>query len=104
MNTSHVEGAIDTAKGKMKQAVGETFNNQSLANEGAADQVKGHVKQAWGSVKDAASNIGNDEEAKHEMKVEKSSHDFRQSVTNAAANAKESIQRGLDNMESKTKH
>jgi uncharacterized protein YjbJ (UPF0337 family) len=104
MNTSHVEGAVDTAKGKIKQAVGETFNNQSLANEGAADQVKGQAKEAWGSVKDTASNLGNNERATHEVKAEKSSHDFRQSVTNAAEHAKESIQRGLDKMEGKTKH
>jgi uncharacterized protein YjbJ (UPF0337 family) len=103
MNTSRAEGAFDTAKGKVKQAIGETFNDQSLANEGAADQVKGHAKEAWGSVKDAASNIGSNEKAKHEVQAEKSSHDFRQSVTNAAAHAKESIERGLDHLENKSK-
>ncbi len=103
MNTSHAEGAFDNAKGKVKQAIGETFNDQSLANEGAADQVKGHAKEAWGSVKDTASDIGSNAKAKHEVQAEKSSHDFRQSVTNAAAHAKESIQRGLDHLEGKTK-
>ncbi len=111
MNTSHVEGAFDTAKGKVKQAVGETFNDQSLANEGATDQTKGQAKQAWGSVKDTASDMGEQaraetsyEAGRHEAQAEKTSHDFRQSVTNAAAHAKESIQRGLDNLESKAKH
>jgi uncharacterized protein YjbJ (UPF0337 family) len=103
MNSSHVEGAIDTAKGKVKQAVGETFNDQSLANEGAADQIKGQAKQAWGSVKDTASSIGTQEKVTHEAQAEKTSHDFRQSVTNAAAHAKESIQHGLDKLEGKTK-
>ncbi len=102
MNTSHVEGAVDQAKGKFKQAVGETFNDQSLANEGAADQIKGHAKEAWGSVKDAASTIGTNEKAKHEVQAEKSSHDFRQSVTSAAEHAKESIQHGLDHLKHKS--
>ena len=47
MNNSSISGSLDEAKGKVKQALGETFNDQSLANEGAADQVKGHAKQAW---------------------------------------------------------
>jgi uncharacterized protein YjbJ (UPF0337 family) len=111
MNTSHLDGAVDTTKGKIKQAIGETFNDQSLANEGAADQVRGHAKEAWGSVKDTASNLSDHakaeashEEGRHEVQAEKSSHDFRQSVTDAAAHAKESLQHGLDKLEEKIKH
>jgi uncharacterized protein YjbJ (UPF0337 family) len=63
MNTTKTEGVFDQAKGKVKQAVGETFNNQKLANEGAADQVKGHVKEAWGNVKDTANQVHREDAA-----------------------------------------
>ena len=102
MNTSHVEGAFDQAKGKVKQAVGETFNDQSLANEGAADQVKGHAKEAWGSVKDTAHDLGNSSRATTtEVRAENDAHDTRNSVANAAANVRESIQHGLDKLKHK---
>jgi hypothetical protein len=79
--------------------VGETFNDQSLANEGAADQVKGHAKEAWGSVKDAAHNLGRSERATTtEVRAEEDAHDARNSIANAAAHAKESIQHGLDHL------
>jgi uncharacterized protein YjbJ (UPF0337 family) len=98
MNATKAEGVLDQAKGKVKQAVGETFNNQKLANEGAADQVKGHAKEAWGNVKDAAKDIGSRHAAEAQVQGERTSHDVRTSVTNAAANAKESINRGIDHM------
>jgi uncharacterized protein YjbJ (UPF0337 family) len=101
MNTSHVEGAFDQAKGKVKQAIGETFNDQSLANEGAADQVKGHAKEAWGSVKDTAHDLGRGERTNSEIRAEEDAHDARNSVTRAAAHAKESIQHGLDSLRNK---
>jgi len=80
--------------GKVKQATGEAFNDQTLANKGAAQQVKGHAEQAWGSVKEGA----------HEMKerkqpeAERNAHDVRESVTSTAQNAKEHIQAGVDKM------
>ena len=103
MNTSHVEGAFDQAKGKVKQAVGETFNDQSLANEGAADQVKGHAKEAWGSVKDTAHDLGSSSRATNtEARAEADAHDARTSVADAAANVKEKLQHGLDNLKHKS--
>jgi len=103
MNNSKAEGVFDEAKGKVKQALGETFNDQSLANEGAADQVKGHAKQAWGSVKDAASDLKHSNTAADEkIHAEHTGHNVRESITNAAKDAKESIQRGLGHVEHKT--
>jgi uncharacterized protein YjbJ (UPF0337 family) len=99
MNKSNVEGVFDQAKGKLKQAVGETFNNQKLANEGAADQVKGHVKEAWGNVKDTARDIGGTKAADARVETEDTGHSFRESVTNAAAKVKDSINHGLDKVE-----
>lgn len=98
MNSTNVEGNFDVAKGKVKQAIGETFNNQGLANEGAADEVKGHAKEAWGNVKDAARDIGNRHEAEATTTGENAGHDIRTSITDAAAHAKESISRGVDHL------
>ena len=101
MNKSTVEGVFDQAKGKVKQAVGEAMNNQSLANEGAGDQLKGHAKEAWGNVKDTARNIGNSDRVRARMQTEASGDNLRKSVTSAAANVTESINRGLSNLENK---
>jgi len=106
MNDSKASGIFDEAKGKLKQAVGETFNDQSMANSGAADEVKGHAEQAWGSVKDTAHDITHgrhvqEVEADREIRAENTGHDVRDSITDAAANAKESIQRGLGHLEHK---
>ena len=101
MNKSNAAGVIDQAKGKVKQAVGETFNNQKLANEGAADQVKGHAKEAWGNVKDAANDVGKRHASEASMETQDTGHNVRNSVTSAAANAKESINRGLDHLKGK---
>jgi uncharacterized protein YjbJ (UPF0337 family) len=102
MNNSKAAGVFNEAKGKVKQAVGETFNDQSLANSGAADQVKGHVQQAWGSVKDTASNLGHSNTATNEkIHAENTGRNLRENVTNAAANAKASIERGLGHIEHK---
>jgi uncharacterized protein YjbJ (UPF0337 family) len=99
MNTSNTEGKFDQIKGKVEQAVGETFHDQSLANEGAADQVKGHAKEAWGNVKDTAHNLTTDDAAEAKAEGHETGHDFRTSVANAAESVKESINRGLHNVE-----
>ncbi|ADW69664.1 CsbD family protein [Granulicella tundricola] len=102
MNEDKATGVLDQVKGSVKQAFGEATNNQSLANEGAADQVKGHAKEAWGSVKDTASNLNHSRDAEDaKLHTEQNAHSFRDSVTNAAESAKESIQRGLHNLEHK---
>jgi uncharacterized protein YjbJ (UPF0337 family) len=117
MNDSKASGVFNEAKGKLKQAVGETFNDQSMANEGAADQVKGHAQQTWGSVKDTAHDLANhnretpfnpsdpsfstDPAYRDEHKT---GHDLRTGIANAAENVKESIQRGLDHLEHHDKH
>jgi len=91
-SNSTVKGKYDEVAGKIKQATGEAFNDQSLANKGAAQQVKGHAEQAWGAVKEAA------HESKEQNKpvAEQHAHDVRESVTSTAQNAKEHIQAGVD--------
>jgi uncharacterized protein YjbJ (UPF0337 family) len=115
MNNSTASGVFNEAKGKLKQAVGETFNDQSMANEGTADEVKGHAQQAWGSVKDTAHDLANDRETPFDpsnpsystdpvYRDEHAGHDIRTGISNAAENVKESIQRGLDHLEHHNKH
>ena len=103
MNDSKAEGTFDQVKGKIKQGIGETFNDQSLANEGAADQVKGHAKETWGSVKDTAhdlthSNSATAERTDAKLEAEHDAHATRNSVTGAFEHAKDSIQHGLDHL------
>ena len=102
MNESKASGTFDELKGKVKQGLGETFNDQSLANEGAAEQVKGHAEQAWGSVKDTASDLKTSHTATEEqVHAEDTGHSLRDTITNAAEHAKESIERGLDHLKNK---
>ena len=101
MNTSNASGVFDQAKGKVKEVLGETFNDQKLANEGAADQVKGHAEEAWGNLKDTASHIGHNDATDAKVHAENTGHDLRSSITNAAEHVKESISRGLGHLENK---
>ncbi len=99
MNDSKAAGDFNEVKGKIKQGLGETFNDQSLANEGAAEQVRGHAQQTWGSVKDTAHNLTHSNTATNsKVEAEHDAHDTRNSVTGAVEHAKESIQHGLDHL------
>lgn len=98
MNETKVEGFLDEAKGKIKQAWGETTNDQTTANSGAADQVKGHAEQAWGNVKDTAHDV---QHSNAGTETQHTSHNLRDDVTNAAEHMKESINHGLDNLKHK---
>ncbi len=104
MNTDKVEGVFDEAKGKVKQGVGEAFNDQSLANSGTADQVKGHAKEAWGDTKDAAYNATHGSAAHDaEVHTENTGHNVREGITHAAESVKDSIKHGIDKIEEKFK-
>jgi len=97
---STIKGKYDEVAGKMKQGVGEAFNDQSLANRGAAQQVKGHAEQAWGSVKEGAEDMKNN----NRPVAEQHAHDARESVTSTAQNMKESVKHGIDKMTGRDKH
>lgn len=99
MNESKVEGFFDKTKGKIKETVGNTFNDQGLANSGAADQVKGSAKEAWGNVKDSARELGHSDTATEtEVKAENKGHNLREEVTSGAEHLKDSLKRGLDHI------
>lgn len=48
-----VKNAGETAKGKVKENLGEATGNESMEAEGQADQAKGNLKQAAEKLKDA---------------------------------------------------
>jgi uncharacterized protein YjbJ (UPF0337 family) len=45
-------GAVDDAKGKAKEAVGDATGNRALKREGQVDKGKGKVKDAVDTVAD----------------------------------------------------
>ena len=49
-----MSGAIDKAKGRIKEAAGALTDDDSLRDEGKLDQAMGTVKDAAGKVKQAA--------------------------------------------------
>ena len=50
-NRDEVEGKWDQAKGKVKEGVGEAFNDDELANEGRADHAGGKVEEGFGKAR-----------------------------------------------------
>ena len=94
---STVKGKFDELAGKVKQGVGDVFNDQSLANKGAAQEVKGHGEQAWGSVKEAATDT-------HDQKAAETrtdAHDTRESVTSEAEHLKDKFVAGVQAFKNK---
>lgn len=106
MNESKAKGIFDEAKGKLKQAVGDTFGDQKMANSGAVDEVKGHAEQTLGSIKDAAhdathSSTVHRAETDAHADAANTGHNVRESITNAAEHAKDSISHGIDHLKQK---
>jgi len=50
-NKDEIEGKLDKAKGKVKEAVGRTINDRDLEAEGSADRAGGEVQEGFGKVK-----------------------------------------------------
>jgi uncharacterized protein YjbJ (UPF0337 family) len=53
MNKDHIKGAVDLAKGSMKQVVGAACCDTKLKVEGAVEKAKGKLESAVGDAKDA---------------------------------------------------
>ena len=47
-----VSGALDQAKGAVKQGVGSLIGDQKMETEGTADKAKGKAESAVGGAKD----------------------------------------------------
>ena len=52
MDREHVKGAVDNAKGAMKDAAGKVTGDAKLQAEGKMDKMKGAVHNAVGDAKD----------------------------------------------------
>ena len=53
MEKEQVTGEIDRLKGKVKQGIGRATDDPALQGEGALDEAKGNIKQTYGNVKGA---------------------------------------------------
>jgi uncharacterized protein YjbJ (UPF0337 family) len=53
MDREHVKGAVDNAKGAVKDAAGKLTGDAKLQAEGKMDKAKGAAHNAAGDVKDA---------------------------------------------------
>jgi uncharacterized protein YjbJ (UPF0337 family) len=54
MNKEQLQGAVSTAVGKTKEAVGQLLGVETLAMEGKVDQARGAARSALGNAKNAA--------------------------------------------------
>ena len=51
------DGAIDNAKGNLKEAAGDLTDDKDLKNEGKVDQAAGTVKDKVGDAADKAKDV-----------------------------------------------
>lgn len=52
VDENRVTGALDKAKGAVKEGLGTLTGDEKLKAEGTADKAKGHVESAVGGAKD----------------------------------------------------
>lgn len=52
MDKNRIEGALDQAKGAVKETIGKVTGDTKLQTEGAADKLAGKAKSAVGETKD----------------------------------------------------
>lgn len=53
VDENRAEGAMDKAKGAVKEGIGNLTSDEKLKGEGMADKAKGSVKNTVGGAKDA---------------------------------------------------
>ncbi len=52
-----IEGTVDEAKGRGKQAWGDLAGDEETRTEGQTDEAKGKAQQAWGDAKETAGDL-----------------------------------------------
>jgi uncharacterized protein YjbJ (UPF0337 family) len=61
-NKDEVQGKVDRAKGRAKEAVGDLKDDQQLHDEGVTDEAAGNVEEAFGKgrrkVGEAVKDVG----------------------------------------------
>ena len=50
-NRDELDGKVEQAKGRAKQAWGDLTNNERLHEEGVADEAAGNVQEGFGKAK-----------------------------------------------------
>jgi uncharacterized protein YjbJ (UPF0337 family) len=57
MDSEHIKGAADRAKGAIKDTTGKLTGDQKLQTEGKLDKAKGAAHNVAGNIKDAARDL-----------------------------------------------
>jgi len=52
MDKDQIRGAVDQAKGTVKEAAGKTIGNKKMEDEGVVDKLTGKVESAVGDAKE----------------------------------------------------
>ena len=60
MDREHVKGAVDKAKGAIKDTAGKMTGDTKMQAEGKAEKAKGAARKVAGDVKDAARHATDD--------------------------------------------
>jgi len=60
IDPDRTEGSMKQAGGKLKEGAGALFGDEKLKNEGRADKAEGKLQNAWGSMKDTARDMADD--------------------------------------------
>jgi uncharacterized protein YjbJ (UPF0337 family) len=63
VDKEHVKGAVDKAKGAVKDTFGKMTDDKKMQAEGKMDKAKGAAREALGDVKDAGRKA--ERQAKH---------------------------------------
>jgi uncharacterized protein YjbJ (UPF0337 family) len=64
MDREHVKGAVDKAKGAVKDTVGKMTGDKKMQAEGKLDKAKGAAHNVAGDVKDAARDATDNDQTK----------------------------------------
>lgn len=69
MDREHVKGAVDKAKGAIKDAAGKMTGDTKMQAEGKADKAKGAARKVAGDVKDAVRDATDNDRAPHQCQI-----------------------------------
>jgi len=61
IDDDRTEGSAKQVGGEMKEGAGKLIGDEKMKNEGRADQAEGKLQNAWGSAKDEARDLSNDD-------------------------------------------
>lgn len=61
IDDDRTEGSLKQAGGKLEEGAGKVLGDEKMKREGEADQAEGKLQNAWGSVKDSAEDLVDDD-------------------------------------------